>query len=84
MFLLSISTCFLHKLTPIASCIIASIARLSYAVKYVQVNIEGNYEVNFAGMSPQGRLLCQAEQNRTCRQHDYVVRHRSLRLYNMR
>ncbi|CAF9941013.1 hypothetical protein IMSHALPRED_002251 [Imshaugia aleurites] len=32
-----------------SSCIIASIARLSYAVKYVQVNIEGNYEVNFSG-----------------------------------
>ena len=70
----------LHKLTPIPSCIIASIARLSYAVKYVQVNIEGNYEVNFAGMSPHTRILFQAEQNRTCRQHDYVVRHRSLRL----
>lgn len=55
MFLPSTSLCFLHKLTPNASCIVASIARLSYAVKYVQVNIEGNYEVNFAGMSPQGR-----------------------------
>ncbi|CAD6578978.1 MAG: hypothetical protein ASARMPRED_008913 [Alectoria sarmentosa] len=30
-------------------CIIASIARLSYSVRYVQVNIEGNYQVNFAG-----------------------------------
>ena len=57
MFLLPTSPCFLHELTPNTSCIVASIARLSYAVKYVQVNIEGNYEVNFAGRSPQGRIL---------------------------
>ena len=62
-----------------SSCIIASIARLSYAVKYVQVNIEGNYEVNFSGKLFQGGSWRIAEHNRSCRQHDHVVWHRSLR-----
>lgn len=75
---------FSHRLTQNASCIIASIARLSYAVKYVQINIEGNYQVNFAGMFLQGRSLRLAEHNRPCRQHDHVVWYRSLRFYHMR
>lgn len=73
-----------HRLIQNASCIIASIARLSYAVRYVQVNIEGNYQVNFAGMLLQGRILRLAEHNRPRRQHDHVVWYRSLRFYHMR
>ena len=75
---------FDHGLIRSPSCIIASIARLSYAVEYVQGNIEGNYQVNFAGTFLQGRELRLAEHNRTRRQHDYVVWYRSLRLYHMR
>lgn len=39
-----------RNLTPNISCIIASVARLSYIIKYEQVNIELDYGVNFSGM----------------------------------
>ena len=33
-----------------SSCMIAAIARLSYAVEFVQVSIGGNYQVEFSAM----------------------------------
>lgn len=73
-----------------ASYIIASIARLSYVVEYVQVNVEDNYQVKFAG-----RLSFSQDKNSCARlntitihgpgrQHDHVLRHRSLCFHHLR
>ena len=75
---------FLPRLKHETSCIVASIARLAYSVRYVQVNVEGDYEVNFAGMHTRSRSFCQTKPNRPCRKHDHVVWYRSLRFYRMR
>jgi len=70
------------------SCVIASITRLAYAIKYAQVNIEGNYAVNFdnkfESSLPFSPCLPTPNSHSRCSEHDNVVRHRNLRLHHLR
>lgn len=70
------------------SCVIASVTRLVYAIKYVQVNIEGNYAVNFNSRFhsalPFSPCPLTLDSHSRCSEYDNVVRHRSLRVHHLR
>lgn len=73
-----------QKLTGL-SCTVASVARLAYTIKFVEVNITGNYAINFDSKAPT-RSSYNEEMLTHCSfrsEHHYVVRNRGLRLRGM-